>query len=55
MLLDDLVLDVAEFMDSHPGGRFALQNNIGRDVSKFFHGGYSMENESGLAPYAHSN
>jgi cytochrome b involved in lipid metabolism len=42
-------------MDNHPGGRFSLDHNIGKDVSKFFYGGYSMENESGLAPHTHSN
>ena len=30
-------------MHEHPGGKFALQQNIGRDISKFFNGGYSLE------------
>ena len=30
-------------MQHHPGGRFALRHNIGRDISKFFYGGYSLE------------
>ena len=30
--------------------------HIGRDISsKFFYGGYVLENQSGMAPYKHSN
>lgn len=57
VILDDLVLDVEKFIDQHPGGRFVLQHNIGRDVSKFFYGGYSLEDNMGPKPakgYAHS-
>ena len=42
-ILDGFVLNIGEFMDHHPGGKFMLSHNIGRDVSKFFYGGYSME------------
>lgn len=55
VILDDLVLDVSRFKLSHPGGKFVLQYNIGRDVSKFFYGGYVLENGTGLKPHAHSN
>ena len=58
VILDELVLDVGKFVDQHPGGRFVLNHNIGRDVSKFFYGGYSLEgNIGGRNPakgYAHS-
>ena len=40
IILDDLVLDVTEFKAKHPGGKFVVEHNIGRDVSKFFYGGY---------------
>jgi cytochrome b involved in lipid metabolism len=43
VLLDDLVLNVGSYMDNHPGGRFLLSHNIGRDISKFFYGGYAMD------------
>jgi hypothetical protein len=43
VILDDLVLDVGDYMDNHPGGRFLLSHNIGRDVSKFFYGGYALD------------
>jgi cytochrome b involved in lipid metabolism len=44
VILDDLVLDIGRFMGEHPGGLFALEHNVGRDISKFFYGGYSLEN-----------
>ena len=55
MVLDDFVLDVKRFMGEHPGGRFSLEHNIGRDVSKFFHGGYSLENVDKVPEHTHSN
>ena len=54
VLLDDLVLDVRSFMKSHPGGRFVLKHNIGRDVSKFFHGGHTLENINYVSTHTHS-
>ena len=41
--MDELVLDVSKFMFAHPGGKFVLMQNVGRDISKFFYGGYSLE------------
>ena len=34
-----------------------MEANIGRDVSKFFYGGYALENQGDLAvkPHTHSN
>lgn len=55
VILDDLVLDVSEYQWNHPGGRFVIQQCIGRDVSKFFYGGYALEVTSGHRPYFHSN
>lgn len=53
--MDDLVLDVGRFMSEHPGGQFLIQFHSGRDISKFFYGGYVLENESGMQPHTHSN
>lgn len=50
VILDDMVLNVRKFFMSHPGGNFVITRNIGRDVSKFFYGGYTMENYGGMAP-----
>ena len=32
-----------------------ISYNIGRDISKFFYGGYLLENEKGAKPYRHGN
>jgi hypothetical protein len=50
-----MVLDVRKFRSEHPGGQFLIDFHIGRDVSKFFYGGYVLENQSGMTPYTHSN
>ena len=55
VLLDDLVLDISQYQFNHPGGRFVIEHNIGRDISKFFYGGYALEFSSGHRPYLHSN
>ena len=57
VILDDHVLDVADFMTFHPGTVFSIEHNIGRDVSKFFSGAYSLENSPGRAVphHVHSN
>jgi len=38
--LGNFVLNVSEFMNQHPGGRFAISNNIGHDISLYFYGFY---------------
>ena len=52
VLLDDLVLDLSNFIGQHPGGEEVIRRNIGRDVSKYYYGGYSMG--KGFYAYAHS-
>jgi len=47
LLIDNLVLDFDKWDGIHPGGKFVMQNNIGRDISKFFYGGYVMVNGPG--------
>ena len=49
------MLNVERFLDEHPGGRFSLEHNIGQDVSKFFYGGYSLENIEKVKEHVHSN
>ncbi len=49
--MDDLVIDVSTFIDSHPGGKYLLQHNIGRDISKFFYGGYTLNRA--FTPFNH--
>ena len=37
-----MVLNVDGFEKYHPGGAFVIEHNIGRDISKFFYGGYAL-------------
>mmetsp|Transcript_16504 Transcript_16504/g.25504 ORF Transcript_16504/g.25504 Transcript_16504/m.25504 type:complete len:288 (+) Transcript_16504:162-1025(+) len=46
VVLDDLILDVKEYASVHPGGEFLLSRNIGRDISKFYYGGYALDGNS---------
>lgn len=55
VILDDMVLNVEKFMPNHPGGKFLIEKNIGRDISKYFYGGYSLENQDRVPPHKHSN
>jgi hypothetical protein len=42
VVLDNQVLDVEGFASTHPGGKFVFTKNYGRDISKFFYGGYKL-------------
>ena len=44
IIVDDLVVDVEEYITHHPGGKFVIEHCIGQDISKFFFGGFSLEN-----------
>ena len=55
VILDDYVLDLKRYINEHPGGRFSLEHNIGGDVSKYFYGAYSLENEDVVATHTHSS
>lgn len=44
VLMDNLVLDFTDYKYFHPGGKFVLTKCIGRDISKFFYGGYTLVN-----------
>jgi cytochrome b involved in lipid metabolism len=47
-VLDDLVLDLKEFASKHPGGAFAIERTVGKDVSKYFYGGYAIDSNSNV-------
>lgn len=57
VILDNLVVDMHDYCKFHPGGKFTIKGNYGRDISKFFYGGYAMENVLDKPPntHAHSN
>jgi cytochrome b involved in lipid metabolism len=44
LLLDNQILDFKDYARFHPGGKFVLQKNLGRDISKFFYGSYKLVN-----------
>lgn len=50
-----MVLDIETYMAEHPGGQFSIEHNIGRDISKFFYGGYSLEIQDKVNEHRHSN
>lgn len=35
-----MVLDFGDFHMFHPGGKFVLEKNVGRDITKFYYGSY---------------
>jgi len=43
VILDDMVIDLTYFAYSHPGGTFLIDFNIGKDIGKFFYGGYAFD------------
>jgi cytochrome b involved in lipid metabolism len=50
-----MIVDISEYMNHHPGGKQYLSSNIGRDISKFFYGGYKLQNNTWSSPHTHSN
>lgn len=54
VLFDNAVLDINGYERNHPGGKFNLVHNFGRDISKFFYGGYNLVNVEGKRPHHHS-
>lgn len=56
VILNEMVLDLGDYLKHHPGGRFVLVANRGCDISKFFYGGYSLEdNDQSVKGHNHSN
>lgn len=49
-IFDEFVINLEDYIYSHPGGEKVLIRNIGRDISKFFYGGYAL----GQLPWTHS-
>ena len=55
VILDEWVLDATDFAHEHPGGHFMLNRMNGKDISKYFHGGYNLEPTRDGWNNAHSN
>ena len=54
VIFDNLVLNLNGYERIHPGGKFRLMHNLGRDISKFFLGGYQLINVKNQKPHTHS-
>ena len=46
VICDNLVLDVGTYEKFHPGGKFTLTKNYGRDIAKFYYGNYTLTSDS---------
>ncbi len=44
VVLDNMVLDYTDYQYFHPGGKFTLNKNHGRDISKYFYGSNKLVN-----------
>ena len=42
-------------MENHPGGKFLIGHNIGTDISKFFYGGYALDQNIGEIGKRHNH
>jgi hypothetical protein len=57
VIYENMVLDFGDYAMFHPGGKFVLEKNIGRDITKFFYGSYQMiqdEKAAGNGIHTHS-
>ena len=44
VICDNLVLRTAGYERIHPGGKFVIRKNFGRDIAKFYYGNYALTN-----------
>ena len=42
-ILDNVIMDLSGYFHQHPGGQFLLEQTVGRDISKFFYGGFALD------------
>lgn len=52
VILGNKVYDVTDFR--HPGGVFIINQVVGREISRFFYGGYPLENTKNMDSHTHS-
>lgn len=54
-VIDNLVLDQSNYAALHPGGKFSVEHTCGRDISKYFYGGFALlADGTGRPAYTHS-
>ena len=52
-MYNQYVVDVSSLLSTHPGGRFVIEKNIGREIGKYLYGAYTVESSS-MSPHAHT-
>ena len=53
-ICDNLVLRTDGYERIHPGGKFTIVKNFGRDIAKFYYGNYSLTNDKLSKPHTHT-
>ena len=53
-ICDNLVLRTNGYERIHPGGKFVIVKNYGRDIAKFYYGNYSLTNGKLSKTHTHS-
>ena len=54
VICDNLVLRVGGYERIHPGGKFTIAKNFGRDIAKFYYGNYALTNGKITKPHTHT-
>ena len=54
VICDNLVLRTSGYERIHPGGKFTIVKNFGRDIAKFYYGNYALTNGKLTKPHTHS-
>ena len=54
VVCDNLVLRINGYEKIHPGGRFVITKNYGRDIAKFYYGNYALTSGPKTKIYTHS-
>ena len=51
-IFENYVIKISGYFFDHPGGKYVLQECVGKDIGKYLNGSYSME--SNMSPHTHS-
>ena len=54
IVCDNLVLRTGGYEKIHPGGKFVITKNMGRDIAKFYYGNYALTSGKLTKIYTHS-
>ena len=55
VICDNLVLRTNGYEKIHPGGKFVITKNMGRDIAKFYYGNYALTSGKLTKIYTHSH